>query len=374
MARIKTVKVIKRGKSYQLYYYSPRGERRRLSTGIDYQQAQRLAIKFNEWLLYGKNPEIELKKAQLKEQTKAITLREFYPFFMERHGSLQSKNMQELYHYRFNNIGRCPQLADIPISSISKKNMLDYMNLRMKQDGISSATVNREAAMIKSMLFRAVEWDIIEHNPLQGLKLLPETKKRDVNITMEEASIILSYLNEPMSNIVEFAFYTGFRKESILSLRIEDIRFHDLNNTAEVELLVKGGKREVFLVNSHASKVLKRVIINRSEGYVFINKKTKTRYHSINKVFDQAVRKARLNVNGTKFRFHDIRHVFANTLIRSNVSMEKVRILLGHEDRSTTDRYITIDRFDVKKELQLIPSIRKNEKEKSLDHKQIKAS
>lgn len=53
--------------------------------------------------------------------------------------------------------------------------------------------------------------------------------------------------------------------------------------------------------------------------------------------------------------------------------MEKVRILLGHEDRSTTDRYTTIDRFDVKKELQLISLIRKKE-EKSLDHKQIEAS
>ena len=373
VVKLKPVKIQKRGKSYQLYYYTPEGRRRRLSVGKEYQLAQRLSVKFNDWLLEGKDPELELKRSRQIEEAKAITLKDFFPVFMERHGTHQSKSMQEIYHYRFKNISRCPQLANIPISSISKRLMLDYMDLRLKQDKVSTSTVNREASLVKCMLFRATEWDILEHNPLQGFKLLPEPKKRDVNINIEKASVLLSYLNEPMRNIVKFAFFTGFRKESILSLRIEDIRFHDLTETAEVELSVKGGKRELFLVGAHAISVLKRAIGNRREGYVFINLQTKTRYYSINRTFDRAVRKAGLTVNGTKFRFHDIRHIFCNTLIRAGINMEKVRVLMGHENRSTTDRYTTIDRFDVKDELQLIPCIGETEQEKSLNHKQVEA-
>ena len=358
MANFKPVRIIKRGESYQLYFYKPRGERRRLSIGSDYHQAQRMAVRFSDWLMDGKDPEFEMERNKQIELSHQITLSELYPIFMERHGIHQSKSMQKLYYYNFKNITRCPQLANIPICNISKNLMLDYMHSRIKEDGVSTATVNREASMVKCMLFRATDWDILENNPLQGLKLLPEAKKRDVNITFDEASTLLSYLKEPIANIVEFALYTGFRKESILSLRIEDIRFHDLPATDEVELSVKGGKREIFPLSSNAVNVLKRAIGNKLNGYVFINPQTQTRYYSILKAFDRAVRIADLTVNGTKFRFHDIRHVFANTLVRAGVSLESIRLMLGHEDRSTTDRYITIDRFDVGNVLNFIPSAR----------------
>jgi hypothetical protein len=85
------------------------------------------------------------------------------------------------------------------------------------------------------MLFRAVEWDIIERNPLRGFRLLPEAK-RDVNVPIEKIIALISCLKSPMSDIVEFAFYTGYRKEHILSLNIENISFHDVTNTGEVYL------------------------------------------------------------------------------------------------------------------------------------------
>ena len=75
-------------------------------------------------------------------------------------------------------------MVDISIKTISKRLMLDYMHFRMKKDGVSAATVNREAALIKSMLFRATEWDILDHNPLQGLRLFPEAEKRKVDLSI----------------------------------------------------------------------------------------------------------------------------------------------------------------------------------------------
>ena len=94
-------------------------------------------MKFSDWLLEGKDPEHEMENAKNTELFKRITLIEFYPVFMERHGQYQNKSMQE---------------------------------------------VNREAAMVKGMLFRAVEWDIITNNPLRGFKLFPEAEKRQVNL------------------------------------------------------------------------------------------------------------------------------------------------------------------------------------------------
>ncbi len=181
-------------------------------------------------------------------------------------------------------------------------------------------------------------------------------------------------MKRPLANIVEFAFYTGFRKENILSLQIKQFRFHDLTPTAEVELILKGDKHEIFPLSEHATRIAKQSIGKRKEGYVFLNPKTKTRYKSINHSFDRAVRKAGLKVHGTKFRFHDIRHVFASTLIRNGARLEDIRMMLGHEDSSTTDRYTSIDRFDVKEVLNFIPAIVQDRQEKSSDQKQAEAS
>lgn len=350
--------------SYKNHYNNPDGRRRRLSVGTDYQLAQRQAVRFTEWLLAGKEPERELKKAQQLEKAKNITVREFYPIFIKRYGSRQSKSMQELYYYYFKNISRCPAIVDSAIESISKSKMLDYMQLRMEQDGVKTATVNREASFVKCMLSRAVEWDILDRNPLSRMKLFKEAEKREVNFTPKQAASLLDELPSSLGSIVEFAIYSGFRKENILDLRIESIQFFDIKPEGEympegeVELIVKGGRREKFPLGAQAVKVLKKAIGNRTFGYVFINPDTETRYKSINKTFDRAVRRLNLTVNGTKLRFHDLRHVFASWLLMAGVSLDMLRPLLGHRDRKTTDRYATIDRLAMGRVLKVMPSIR----------------
>ena len=79
-----------------------------------------------------------------------------------------------------------------------------------------------------------------------------EPEKRRVDLTPEQAFKLINLLPEPHAKIVEFAIYSGFRKENILSMQIEQIRFHDLTPTGEVELIVKGGRKETFPIGEYA--------------------------------------------------------------------------------------------------------------------------
>ena len=106
----------------------------------------------------------------------------------------------------------------------------------------------------------------------------------------------------------------------------------------------------------------------REEGFVFINPKTGTRYHSIHKTFDKVVRRVGLTVDGTKLRFHDLRHVFATWLLNAGVSLDMLRPLMGHRDRNTTDRYATIDKIVASEALNAMPRIRANAKTDSLNN------
>ena len=115
----------------------------------------------------------------------------------------------------------------------------------------------------------------------------------------------------------------------------------------------------MFPLSTLAVSVVKRAIGDRELGYVFLNLKTNDRYYSIHKTFDRAVRKLDLKVGVTKLRFHDLRHIFATWLHREGVSLDVLRPLLGHEQRSTTDRYAYLDVKTVGNAVNLMPRIRR---------------
>ena len=185
-----------------------------------------------------------------------------------------------------------------------------------------------------------------------------EPEKRRVDLTPEQAFKLINLLPEPLVNIAGFAIYSGFRKENILSLLIEQICFHDLTPTGEVELIVKGGRKEIFPIGKSATELLKRAIGNRKEGFVFLNPKTQTRNVSIHKSFNKAIRKLNLTVSGTKLRFHDLRHVFCTWLLKQGVTIDVIRELVGHRNRATTDRYATLNRLELSKYLSFLPEIK----------------
>ena len=82
-------------------------------------------------------------------------------------------------------------------------------------------------------------------------------------------------------------------------------------------------------------EVLQRVIGDRKQGYVFIRSKAGARYKDIPKSFYYTVRKLNFTVNGTKLRFHDLRHVFSTWLHQAGVDVDTIGHLLGHSDTVT---------------------------------------
>ena len=47
---------------------------------------------------------------------------------------------------------------------------------------------------------------------------------------LERIAALMNVIPESVFLIIEFSCYTGFRLENILSMRIEEIRFHDLRH------------------------------------------------------------------------------------------------------------------------------------------------
>ncbi len=348
--------------TYSLHYTNLDGIRRRLSVGPDEGFAYRRANQFEGWILEGKDPERELQRIKQEEKAKQITLKEFFPEYMQRHSPHLSERTKEQYRFRFKMISQCQEILDCPLVHITKRMVLDYMNDRIAR-GVSNATANREATFIKGVLSRAVEWDVLKYNPLSRLKLLPEAPKREVNLSTEQAKELLQALPTGVDLIVEFALLTGIRKENILSLKIDQLKLNNsesegLGPVGEVELLAKGNKRLRLPLSQQAVDVLRRAIGARLEGSVFLNPRSCDRYYDICDTFSKAVEKVGLKVNGGRFVFHDLRHAFATHLHSKGVSLDIIRQLLGHNDLATTDQYTTYNIARTSKALEKLPKIR----------------
>ncbi len=343
----------RRGNRWQIYYRDFNGKRRRVSAGANEKVAEQMLLQFNTWLFQGKDPIAEQHKLREEQKSSQYTLRSFYPMFMENHGKQQTKNTQSMYRQRFKHISRCPDVCDIPLNEITKSIVTEYMNARSKE-GASNATVNREATMIKGMLSRAFDWGIISANQLHGLKLFKEAEKRNVTATPKDITRLVSYLSEMVGNIVKFAVYTGFRKENILSLTVDQVDF----DNHSVRLVTKGKKSqwETYPLSKNAMGIIRKALGNRDSGYVFASPRG-GRYKSISSQFSAAVKKAGLKTGDTWLRFHDLRHVFANWMHESGASLDHLRVLMGHKDRGTTDRYTTISMHDASKLLDNQPEI-----------------
>lgn len=350
-----------RGERWQIDYVNPDGIRRQLAAGHSKGGAERLRVKFASWLIDNKDPEIELIKERASHRLQSMTIRQLFPLFMDRHGRNRSVKMQESYKNSFGNVCRCSMLADTPLVKIDQGLVQDYMNARIRQDGVKPASANREKAFLAVLLKKAVSWGYLDINPLEGMENFKEPRKRDVEVSPEQAALLIEALpTTGVKNIVAFAIYTGLRLEAILDLRIEDVKMNDAVSISRAIVQDKGGDRVERILSKHATGIIKSSVGERKTGYVFINPGTGKRYERRMSSFDNAVKKLGLAAkDGSKLRFHDLRHIYGNWLHRAGVSLDELRVLYGHRDRATTDRYITPDIDLISEKLSLQPKISK---------------
>lgn len=87
-------------------------------------------------------------------------------------------------------------------------------------------------------------------------------------------------------------------------------------------------------MNNLVKKTLIAVPKNAESPYIFCNNKGEP-YYNLRKSFSTALEKSGI----IDFTFHDLRHTFASQLVMNGISIETVRVLLGHKTSEMTLRY-----------------------------------
>lgn len=173
-------------------------------------------------------------------------------------------------------------------------------------------------------------------NPCFKMKL-KENNIREVRLDSRQIQELLEKAeaqDTKLYNVIMTALMTGMRFSEIVELTWSEVEF-DRNTIFLSRLKTKSKKARIIPIIPELKNLLLTLQNRKTHDCVL-----DTNFHYIQKNWKRLQPQLSfVNLDdGTKFRFHDLRHIVAQFLIDKGTPMEIVQVILGHADISTTQR------------------------------------
>lgn len=334
-----------------------------------------------------------------------ITLKEFSDRWLEEYANINlqpetvTKYAQELRDKIL------PALGHLKLSEIKPHNVNSFFasltkdGARMdgKSGGYSKASITKTRNVLSSILRTAMEWEIIETNPCDKVRLqLDDTAEKLKFFTPAQTSVFLDYIEKPYTIKVaghkrvddtgipytvgsyeitrtipeqirilfNLAIFAGLRKGELLALQWEDIDFdYDIVHIHKAVTLVNGeqvckspktktSNRTVSIPHSLTDRLYK---LRQSQqefqsqvgdywqgnNWIFTQDNGKmmnysTPYQALQDTITRYNKDKPAEQQLPQIPFHGLRHTSATLLIASQQDIKTVSKRLGHAQTSTT--------------------------------------
>ncbi len=248
----------------------------------------------------------------------------------------------------------CAVFGNSPARSITREE-LDRYRVERKRE-VSGASVNREMSCCRRIFNLSISWQLLEHNPASHIEMFPETRRMKFLRVAEQRRLLAACRESEqplLYPIVVLALTTGCRRGELLSLEWKHI---DLDSaTLTIENTKNHLPRTVPLC-LQAVQVLQELPRGDENDKLFpIN--------SVKRSYTTALRRAGLE----GFRFHDLRHTAASTLVNQGVDLLTVQRILGHESLAMTLRYSHLTDRKLRDAVNQLPDIVSGEVEDTLE-------
>lgn len=219
-----------------------------------------------------------------------------------------------------------------PTGDITASVIRQYQLARRREDA-SAATVNRETSALSRMFRLAFELGWISTRPIFPARLR-ENGPRQGFFEHADYLAVRSHLPAPYQDVLDFAYYSGWRKHEILGLRWEEI-----DAAAHVIRLPphrsKTQTGRLLPISKPLSAVLAGRRAKRKGNDPLVFRRDHVTVRGWRRAWPEACRAA--GVPGRLL--HDCRRTTARNLIRAGIPERVAMTLTGHKTRSVFDRY-----------------------------------
>ena len=241
-----------------------------------------------------------------------------------------------------------PRFGDHALDAISKSSAERFKSDRAAA-GAKSATVSKELRALHAILNRAVFLELIEKNPIRGVRPPRSLDSRPPRwYTTEELSTIYKH-SRPLpgdeaarglpvnSDIDDYApiwrllANIGLRRTEAQQLKWKDVTDSQVRIVSSANERTKSGKWRSVPMSEGAREALDtlRAVTGKSV-YVLPHREGR----SLTRAFGNAVNRAGLDGS-----LHCLRHSFCAALVSRGVPLRTVQILAGHASFATTEKY-----------------------------------
>lgn len=303
---------------------------------------------------------------------KEITLDEWFTRWMEvyKEKSIRPNTKREYTHIYNKNIS--PYIGGRRINSFVKSDIQMLVD-RASDDNYTYERQNKIKVILRDMLQRAMEDNLIVNNPVSGIKLRADKEIKAKSLTMEEQKVFFEYCqNTFYENLFNVAVNTGLRPGELFALQISDIDlengFIDVNKTLVYQKYLTDGKKEFHVESPKTKQSYRKVPVNsvcriylekqillktivsqkrpkQQNEYLFVTK-FNTPLNSV--IYSDAIKAIIRQINLTRpfdnqfeiFSGHTFRHTFATRCFENGVDAKVVQSYLGHASlKMTMDLY-----------------------------------
>lgn len=259
------------------------------------------------------------------------------------------------------------EFGGMELSKVTPDDVQDWVNGLAKE--YAPTTVRKALVLVRSMFTQAVERDVIAKNPTRTVRA-PSAKQSRPNAFDERgrakvAGFIALDPTDPLNIGYALALYLGMREGEICGLQwryvdldagtlsIEKTIGHRKDGKGANEDYLKapktGGSRRTIPIPADllaalgarravcreasmrmGTKFADTFVIGREDGTPMPTHYLSTKWRKVAEVLDL------VGIEGTRPRFHDLRHTFATKAIADGVDVKTVSSILGHANAAMT--------------------------------------
>ena len=305
--------IYKRGKTYWIKYYVDGAAKYESLRTTDKKQA----------LIAKASKEME-ERTGVTVARRNVTVGEFfleYILWYQRQYPERAKD----YEYDFHRF-ILPTFGKDRLASLDPQKVSQWMH---SMHGRKRTTINQKLTKLKALCNRAVEWGVIDRNPIMAVRKLPELDSAPRKFFTAEQLRALYDADPKNAPIWQLLANTGMRISEAMNLKWENVHPKKITIVSYEGHTTKSRKwREIPLTDNASSALM--FLKGNDDVYVLPRIHLKTiRYR-----FGQACKKAGLV--GTP---HELRHTFISQLVMQGIPLRTVQVLAGHSSVIVTEKY-----------------------------------
>ena len=244
-------------------------------------------------------------------------------------------------------------LGNLNISSINEDVILEFIvRLKTNHPTMKNITINKALSALKTTLKYGGNLSIQFMRLSESKTLIPLIPVSTIDRLLTAMKVdFKQHVKLRNFLIVKILLETGLRMNELIHLDKEHIDFS--TQTMLVEMTKTHAHRIVCFKEETEKDLRAWLAIHPHVPYLFYNLRSFKRMttSSIESLFYQLKKRYGVQDNITP---HKWRHTFATSFLRKGGDLETLRMLLGHSNLKTTQKYLHLNQQDIRKTYQTI--------------------